>query len=343
MLLEAPPNVDTSVSSASPAVHLDRDSVRGRVAAHLEAGGSVEELGIEPNRPPDTTDFAFVGRAAKRQSHAQWYRCSFCQTDRKFSGGRIVLSSDKLLRLIGDDCWDRHLDSERYHREKEDLRDYERKQEFIRIRERLLPIVLALATELRDCLRASIQIIAFVDKLPTMTRQAAPPIFSILERTKRQGGALQVDRSSRDYSAMAQSGIDRFILQPQTIHIVMGLDSVIGPPPQIENSLRGALRLLHGVKHEISETNWDDVGNTKAAKIVNSIIKNTREAASNIDKARDAVGKACDFFGASNLIGIVRWGADSDCDLIHDGTKVLRHANGLKIRDAGSDTRGRKF
>jgi hypothetical protein len=145
---------------------LNRESVRSRVAAHLAAKLPVEELDIAPDRPADTQDFAFVGITPKRSSRASWYRCSFCQRPFQFSAGRIVLSSDGRLRLIGDDCWNTHLDKDRYDEEAKDFRHYNTRQRFEAMRGRLHPAIGKAAQTLRQSIGQWEAEFRFVEQLP---------------------------------------------------------------------------------------------------------------------------------------------------------------------------------
>lgn len=206
------------------ALQLDREGVRARVAAHLATKRPVEELGVERNRPADTKDFAFVGMAPKRSSQQDWYRCSFCQRDRQFAAGRIVLSSDSLLRLIGDDCWEKHLDKTRYAEEREDWDAYRRRQEFEKIRERVGPAATAVATCVRKVLQEHEALLQFVEGLPRILRERAPVLRERLQAAARRGGQLQVERVVHDYATGGN------IFQFETVHRVSGIGAVLEQP-----------------------------------------------------------------------------------------------------------------
>src|ERR1700730_4222387 len=184
-------------AATSPA--LDREDVRARVAAHIAAHRPVEELGIERNRPQDCRDFAFVGIAPRRTGPGSRCRCSFCQTEQKFGAGRIVLSSDGLLRLIGDDCWERHLDKDRYDKEAQDYRDYQTRQRFERLRDHLHPAVRDAAKRIRVLVIESEDAIRFVEALPMLLKRNVPLLFEQLEQASHANGHLRVERTARHY------------------------------------------------------------------------------------------------------------------------------------------------
>jgi hypothetical protein len=270
--------------------------------------------------------------APKRSSQSNWYRRSFCQTDRKFSAGRIVLSSDRLLRLIGDECWEQHLDTDRYGQEAQDWRDYERKQQFNKIRERICPAITTVAEQVRYVIRGAADALRFVESLPRKLRDEASILFNRLDQTQRDGGHLQVDRSVRDYGAMERGGSERFINRAETIHVVTGLDAALGPVPRLDEELKQALPYLYRAKHAILDTDWDSTGNAKAAKLIGSIETEIRFALRAITLSSAALNKAYDFLSPENVAGMVRWSSDGDCDLLLEDAFIERLSNGFRFQ-----------
>jgi hypothetical protein len=253
---------------------LDREGVRARVAAHLAADRPVEELGIEPNRPADCRDFAFVGPAPERAGSGKRYRCSFCQTDQKFNAGRIVLSSDGLLRLIGDDCWERHLDRERYSQETQDYqdyRDYLTRQRFEKLRERIHPATRDAARHIREVLQKSLDDLNFVESLPALLRRKAPSLFEQLREADRAGGALRVERLSRDYAVLEHGGGERFAPQLETLHFVAGLNAALGPALDLKKTLIDAVGQLNTALQTIETTAWDTLSNASTTRQIKAI------------------------------------------------------------------------
>jgi hypothetical protein len=305
--------VALAASKISPV--LDREGVRARVAVHLAANRPVEELGMERNRPQDCRDFAFVGIAPKRAGSGNRYRCSFCQTDQKFNAGRIVLSSDGLLRLIGDDCWERHLDRERYSQEAQDYRDYLIWQRFEKLRDRMHPATRHAARHIREVLQKSLDDLHFIGSLPALLKRKAPLLFQQLQEAHRAGGPLRVERVSRDYAALEQGGGDRFALRLETLHFVSGLSAALGPALDLENTLIDAVRQLNTALQTIETTAWDTLSNAGAARQIKAIESYIRNAVQFAERVSAAVGSACDFFNSENILGMSRWCLDHDCEL----------------------------
>lgn len=324
---------DTRGQAAPPSVSpfLDREGARARVAVHVATKRPIEELSIERNKPADSKDFAFVGMAPKRSAQSNWYRCSFCQTDRKFSAGRVVLSSDGLLRLIGDECWNLHLDKDRYGCEVQDWRDYERKERFARIRQKVCPAITTVADKVLDALKGSADALRFAAELPRTLRDGAPLLANRLEQARRNGGRLQVDRVVRDYAAMERGGSERFIPQAETLHIVRGLDAAVGSVRPIDTELRQVLPRLHSVKRAIYETQWDSISNQRAAKTISAIEKDIQVAILQIGASSLTINNACDFLSFENIGGIVRWGSDPDCDFVLEGVALKRLPDGFQF------------
>jgi hypothetical protein len=333
------PSTQSGVALAAPKISpvLDREGVRARVAVHLAANRPVEELGIERNRPQDCRDFAFVGIAPKRASGNR-YRCSFCQTDQKFNAGRIVLSSDGLLRLIGDDCWERHLDRERYSQEAQDYRDYLIWQRFEKLRDRMHPATRDAARHIREVLQKSLVDLRFVESLPALLKRKAPLLFDHLRDAHRADGQLRVERASRDYVALEQGGGGRFTLQLETLHFVSGLNAVLGPVPDLEKTLSEALRQLYTALQTIETTAWDTLSNATAARQITAIERYIRNAVQFAEQVSAAVRSACDFLGAENIFGMSVWCSDHDCELQLENAVLTPAGNGFRFEcDGESD------
>ena len=328
------PNSRLSLNpAASVSLFLDREGVRARVAEHLAAKRRVEELGIEPNRPADCRDFAFVGIAPKRSLR---YRCSFCQRNEQFVSGRIVLSSDGLLRLIGDDCWEKYLDKARYNEEAQDYRDYTTRQRFMRLRDRIYPELCTMVQRLRDAGRNSKPDFQFIERLASRLQQEAPALFARLEQARRMGGQLRVERSVRDYAAMERGGgSERFINRPEALHTVAGLDAVLESAPRFESAILGALQGLYMAKQAIETTDWDTLSNARAAKVIANIEANIHTAARIVTSLSAAIGSAYDFLSAENVAGIARWSADHDCELHLENAAIKIIGSGLRFEIEG--------
>lgn len=297
----------------------NRADVRLRVSAHLAEKRAVEELGIAPNRPADLHDFAFVGIAPKRSSQSEWYRCSFCETDRKFSSGRIVLSSDNLLRLIGDECWQKHLDRNRYEEEKQDYRNYERRQRFEQLRERLRPKLDATITKLHTVITNNEDTFLFVENLPDLIASGAPVLLEQFQQARRVGGQLRVERSVIDYAAMERDGRQRSVLRTEVIHTILGLNAIFKPSPQPQNELQSALNNILSARNLIVRTEWESVNNAQADKAISTIESNIRDGISAAERSREAVNNAAAFCSQRNVAGLVLWSDDTDSELMFYG------------------------
>jgi hypothetical protein len=306
---------------AAPSPALDREGVRARVAAHIAAHRPVEELGIERNRPQDSRDFAFVGIAPKRTGPASRYRCSFCQTEQKFGSGRIVLSSDGLLRLIDDDCWERHFDKDRYDKEAQDYRDYQTRQRFERLRDHLHPAVRDAAKRIRVAIESE-DAFRFVEALPALLKRNAPLLFEQLEQASCANGQLHVERTARDYAAIERSGAERFTTRLETRHFVSGLRAALGPAHNLQEDLRDAVRHLNTTMHAIDNTAWGTLTNAAAARQIKAIETHVHSALQLTSQVSAAVQQAHDFLGPENVVGMSRWCSDHDCELQLDNADI---------------------
>jgi hypothetical protein len=240
-------------------------------------------------------DFAFVGLAPKRTGPNSRYRCSFCQTDQKFKSGRIVLSSDGSLRLIGDDCWKRHLDEDRYNREAQDYKDYLTRQRFDRLRDRFYPAIRNAAQQLRLLIISSHDDILFVEELPRLLRRHARSLFEQFAEARRAGDQLRVEKIVRDYTAIERGGSDRSTTRLETVHFAAGLDAVVGPVANLDEKLHDSVRDLNTAMQAITTTAWETLTNAAAARQITAIEQHIRTAVRLADEISGAVAKACDF------------------------------------------------
>ena len=150
---------------------------------------------IDPMRPAEKTTIAFVGRTPKAPNdHDLWHRCSFCQHDRKFQEGTIVLCEDHRLRLIGDRCWKNHIESGDYEDAKHDWMNFQSRDAF----QRALPLLVAELTSVEDqlfgLLRTQAETLGEAGALPVETANVLEPIGRFLREAKREGGRLFVPR-----------------------------------------------------------------------------------------------------------------------------------------------------
>jgi hypothetical protein len=326
-----PPTTESGImpEEAATSSGLDREGVRAHVAAHLAAHRPVEELGIERNRPLDCRDFAFVGIAPKRTGPRSRYRCSFCQTEQKFGSGRIVLSSDGLLRLIGDDCWERHLDKDRYDKEAQDYRDYQTRQRFERLRDHLHPAIRDAAKRIRTLIIGSGEAVGFVEELPSLLKRHAPQLFEQLQEASRANGQLRVERSARDYAAMERAGAERFTTRLETRHFVSGLQAALGPAHDLQEGLRAAVRDLNTAMHAIDTTAWGTLANAAAAKQIKAIETHVHSALQLTSQVSTAVQQVSDFLATENVVGMSRWCSDHDCELQLDNATLTATVRGF--------------
>jgi hypothetical protein len=186
-----------------------------------------------------------------------------------------------------------------------------------------------MAEQLQDLLKRSSEVIKFVDQLPYVVRDQVPWFANILVQVRRNGRTLRVERSIIDHASYGGTGSRRYIIEARPVHIVSGIDSVLMPPPEIEPTLMAALPLLYKAKHEISDTDWDNVTNARAKKAILSVVETSRDAVRKLTSASNALQQAHDFFDVINLSGIAKWGSDPDCELVLMDQSVRRSTDGL--------------
>ena len=329
-----PPSVGVPADQTSFLTFGDRETARELVGNHIAAKRPVEELGIEPNRPVDLHDFAYVGSTPKRSSQASWYRCSFCQTGRKFAQGRIVLSSDHRLRLIGDDCWNKHLDPKRHELELQDWKDYNTKKRFARIRHLLTPEVVEQASGVRTYLSNGQLSFVEAENLADFVKQQVPLLFEHLMAAHQRGGELQKDRRIRDYSAEERTDSPRFITVSETVHRLRGLAPIVTPVKNLKDACEKTLRSLYKVKSYLEGARWAAAPNRQSVLLMKSVERDVRAAIESFSPVSSAVQGIAEFFARDNLSGLVRWSVDQDCEpleLVADGVSFISARGELAV------------
>jgi hypothetical protein len=290
--------------------------VRALVAKHLEKGLPVNALGIEPNRPLNKSDFAFVGITPSVKRHVDYYRCSFCQVNKKFSKGRIVLSSDGLLRLIGPECWDINLDADTLVEARQDWDDYTKHERFLRLKDRMQPLLTEAITNFSMLLRDHLDLISFLDNFPRRLAKEAPQLFSLLEKAHRMNGQLQVERTVRDYTRDGRNGEAIYTFQLNTLHVVPGLRYIIGDELRWNHEIQTALSTTLSARNKIAQTEWEKKGPRNSAKLITEIEKEISLAVASAASLAAAYSEVCSFFSAGNLRGIARWAQDTDNEFV---------------------------
>lgn len=320
----AVPNLATGVDP----VELAR--VRAKVKDHLTAGRPLEELGITPTKPADGIKFAFVHPTpriigtAKTPDRSRWRRCSYCETERKWIDGSIVLCGDGELRLIGPDCWHTHIDEQDWAVATEEYEQYQRVERFKTARDSYFPAIRTLQAEIRVSRIESADSLAFADKFWSTFQSRFPDLARELEKSHRDDDRLLVERSVTNYGAFegtrGQAEADRIDdrvrlrFAAHMVHRLVGGSTMDIRPGAVSRMLDDAFKTAN-LAMQFTELNWEAMTSGKfdaAAKDFETACQRTVNACGNVLSAMRAVAS---FMSAANLQGIVRWANDGDCEL----------------------------
>jgi len=319
----------------------DVEHTRKLYAAHIEAGGTAEVFAPEPMRPEKGLDFAFIGRAPKRKSMSSYYRCSFCQTDRKFAAGNVVLSADGLLRLIGPDCWREHIDPEQYNAQEADLRDYELQERFAINSERIRIAVCDAVPRVLTLAYASKSLLDLAENLPKVIESDATGFKALMQRIRPDNGRLLVEASVPDERA-GKDERGRYLkyrLEQTLLHKVAGLDAAFSSHTGLTSLARQAYQELRNAASAIPQ-GPSTGANAPTAKAIRAIQGQLGKAARHLATLRDVMALFQAFLAPANLRGIALWSQHGDCADEHlaraitfdeDGLTVVAHGTNLVL------------
>jgi hypothetical protein len=288
--------------------YAEREARRSSVKLALETSPTIELLDIEPMRPSEMSDFAFIATTPKQAKKR--YRCSFCKTDRKFLSGRIVLSSDRKLRLIGPECWEKYFDQRKYNSEIEDYRNYEKIERFKVLRDRLLPALDDMSSGIDICLKTKADNLTFASNLSLQVKNGMPKLYSCLYKAQRTG-SLSVERTFPN----RKSEYPKYTLISDVIHRPLGLAAIFNNPQNTISELKDALRRINVVRRTIRDLIPDTKTTKIEAKIINEIEVQIKSAATKLIEVRKMLDDVSQFASHQNILGIEKWLLDQDCEV----------------------------
>ncbi len=290
------------------------DRTRKLYAAHIAALGKAEDFATVGTKPEKGLEFAFIGRTEKRNSPSNYYRCSFCQTDRKFSAGNVVLSADGLLRLIGPECWKDHIDPERYQAQEADLRGYELRTRFAAYGGRIQQAVSDAIPRVRTLAYASASLLSHAERLPLAIASDTTGFGALLRRIRPAGGRLAVEQYLPDEAA-GKDDKGRYLRhRPEQVfvHQVSGLGAAFALDLGLTQTARDAYQALRSAAEAIPQVPLAG-DNVIAAKAIRSIHGQLGKATNNLRVLHDAMTMLQRFLSPANLRGIEHWSQHNDC------------------------------
>ncbi|MEO3470926.1 hypothetical protein AAFN86_03590 [Roseomonas sp. CAU 1739] len=324
------------------------EETRRSLTAHFERGDPVTALSVEPNRPLDVQDFAFVGKTPEQKHRESYYRCSFCQTERKFGGGRIVISrSDRRLRLIGDECWETHINRDRFEAEAADYRAYTSRVAFENIKGPLRDEVTRIIGGLVRAMDRQGNAFEFVADLPRMMRAAAPEFQRVIRDAYTRAGHLTVERlvivdTSFREALRRDDGRPDLKREPkrrwETVSVgqLGGLSALfeVRSPWSDGNAARVA---IIDAKRVIEDTAWELLTDRQAGMKLRQVRELLAGAASQLERCRAAFRDASALLSLSSLSALSAWMNDRDCELGYErATEIRVTQSGFRVIGAGS-------
>lgn len=289
------------------------ERVRARVAAELDVGVPIATL-ADPNRPDTLRPFALIGVTPQAPANRSlWHRCSFCETDRKFRKGRIILGCDMALRMIGDECWKDDYGDEEWKEAKEDLRGYELRKRFDALRSQLLPALNTITETLRSMSTEHGESLARISNLGAEIRGKMPHLYEPLSEAKRRSGALTIEEVVENPAYELNRRSSPFVTVMRASHRPQGLE--ILDMPALKPMVWSAVDLLARVPSLVAGLEGGKLSNRQFASRMRELVAICRNGLEKIRYMR-ALGLGCfSFFDTHHLIALCRWANDSNCIL----------------------------
>jgi hypothetical protein len=324
------------------------EETRRSLTLHFERGDPVAALLVEPNRPLDVQDFAFVGKTPEQKHRESYYRCSFCQTERKFGMGRIVISrSDRRLRLIGDECWETHINRDRFEAEAADYRAYTSRVAFENIKGPLRDEIARIISGLVRAMDRQGSAFEFVANLSHMMRATAPEFQRVIRDAYARGGHLTVERlvvvdTSFRQALRRDDGQPDSKLEPkrrwETVPVgqLGGLSALCEVRSPWSNGNVARVAIIDA-KRVIDDTAWDLLTDRKTGMKLRQVRELLADAAVQLERCRAAFRDASAIFSASSLNALSAWINDQDCELRYERkTEIRVTQSGFRVISSGS-------
>lgn len=292
------------------------EEIRGRVRQHLEGGGKIRDLEIDPDKPAENLLFALVGRTPPAPTRAAWYRCSYCERDRQFKAGTLVYCEDEKLRLIGDDCWKDHFEHEVFVEARRDLQLYHKRQSFNAVRASLHEAVASCAKRLFSIIWSDrLTPLREAETFGPRLNKEIPVLWQALSLARRDQGNLIVERAltEAERNFQSETGGRQSRFKRLLIHRAQGLGML--EPHFVSEPLNAGMRNLQIAVKTINEADWDNLTLRSFGKKLSEIIAMIRQGLDAIDRADALVREVRAFCAETNLQGFKDWGRDHDCDL----------------------------
>lgn len=310
-LLSKESEIAQAAWSAIDAAELE--SLRDGVKTHIDLHSSLSGLNIETMAPPQGMPFQFIHSVPKlpdiaQQDKSLWYPCSYCERNYQFKDGRIVYCADKKLRLIGNDCWKKHIDKDTWNAAREDYSIYQRRKKFDLLKERYIPAVKKVKNALKSHQNQIALLSAFIDSFAASFRERFPDLSAALDKATKNNNALTVYgyvQSENGGYKPSSEVISRFRHEKA---IVQG-QNAIQPVWDL------ALAEIHKAEYMFEKTDWNNLSNRQFNSQVDGFQLRCREAIEKVKTVTAKINAVWSFMGTENIARIVTWANHPDCEL----------------------------
>lgn len=281
------------------------DEIRKNIALLIEHGKPIAELGIEKYAPPIGMPFEFVHSTPKlpdiaKDDRTLWYRCSYCETDRKFMEGRIVICADKKLRLIGLTCWKHHVSEQAWITAGESWKDYERRKKITILKERYVPAIDTFLSSLSMALKNSSQTISFTDNF----RRSFERQFSVLVKLLRQAAngdrGLYINREIRLPFGKRET-------RREPVHFLVGSKALFDSEEIVHTQITDAVNFMQSAHDSYHQIEWQSLSDKDFNKHVDKFFTQCKKAIALTKDAMARMKQVQSFLSYDNVYGINAW------------------------------------
>lgn len=296
--------------SSGPIRPQETETVRRRVGEHLREHGTLDGLAVDGKRPDPLHPLVFIGRTPAAKSRLAYHRCSFCETDRKFSRGFIVLCGDRHLRLIGPECWKSSRDADRFAAGRADFLNYEIECRFFRVKDRLAEELGQTAIELRRSVRQRQNWIAFAEKAHHAMANGNSALWREILEASRNSGQLTVERLVREKRGQQE----RSYWTRVPVAGLMGVTALVRPISGITAVLDKAADKCLTLRDRVQTLARDGEENSsRVARAFMLIAKEIDPVQAPLVNLAERLRNLSLFFSPDNLASLERWATDEEC------------------------------
>lgn len=320
--------------------------LRKWVQEHLRTEKNPEAIpGLRVEKAPASISFVVLAKTYKPPGlDPKKFRCPFCNHDKQFYDGRVILCSDGGIRLIGHRCAGNHVGHYEYRKANDDYEEILRRERFQELKADLFPLLKGALIELRSERNRHHQGMSEAGSLPQTIKRISEPVWKEMAAAVSAGGQghLKVARWVQDFKAMERSKTkddrtpykwDDFI-----VHTMSGGEAISPTRYPLDYVCRAVERIDEATT--MSELGgWDTLSDKEFNERFLQIAELCRTAFDFLNNAERLLRAYVAFMSPANLRGVAGWVRDEDnklgreisFKLIPNGFRVVNETKAFSV------------